>query len=193
MSVHRTECVIEGEARPEWRRLPVLAVVVVGFLLAAIVGMTSAASPWLPTDGGDSSPPAIVGKMLAVALAAGLCILLGLIWIHTPRRSRAKKRGGPALATEEAGSGLRAGAFVLIGGILVVVVLVLAFWFLLEQADLSQPAPPSATTIGETPVSCVRRSHPRPRRRLSTGSCSVWRARSPSSFLSRSSLVAGSG
>jgi hypothetical protein len=91
--------------------------------------------------------------MLAVALAAGLCILLGLIWIHTPRRSRAKRRGGPALTTEEVGSSLHAGAFVLIGGILVVVVLVIAFWFLLEQADLAQPPPSSgATTIGDAGV-----------------------------------------
>ena len=47
MSEQRSERVIEGEARPEWGRLPVAAVVVVGFLLAAVVGMTSAASPWL--------------------------------------------------------------------------------------------------------------------------------------------------
>ena len=47
MSEHRSECVIEGAARPEWGRLPVAAVVIVGFLLAAIVGMTSAASPWV--------------------------------------------------------------------------------------------------------------------------------------------------
>ncbi len=52
MSEQRSERVIEGAARPEWGRLPVAAVVVVGFLLAAIVGMTSAASPWLPGDGG---------------------------------------------------------------------------------------------------------------------------------------------
>ena len=143
MSEHRSERVIEGEARPEWGRLPVAAVVVVSFLLAAIVGMTSAASPWLPGDGGRSSPPAIVGQVLAVALAAGLCILLGLIWIHTPRRSKARKKpGGPAIVTEEVGSSLRAGSLVLIGGILVVVALVIAFWFLLEQADLAQPPPP---------------------------------------------------
>jgi hypothetical protein len=125
--------------------------VVVSFLLAAIVGMTSAASPWLPADGGDSSPPAIVGEVLAVALAAGLCILLGLIWIHTPRRSKAKKRGGPAPTTDEIGASLRAGSFVLVGGILVVVLLAVAFWFLLEQADLAQPSP-SATTTGDAGV-----------------------------------------
>jgi hypothetical protein len=149
MSEHRSERVIEGAARPEWGRLPVSAVLVVTFLLAAIVGMTSAASPWLPGDGSRSSPPAIVGEVLAVALAAGLCILLGLIWIHTPRRSKAKKRGGPAVVTDELGSSLQAGSFVLIGGILVVLVLVIAFWFLLEQADVAQPPPHSSTTIGD--------------------------------------------
>ena len=152
MSEHRSECVIEGEARPRWGRLPVAAVVVVGFLLAAIVGMTSAASPWLPADGGDSSPPAIVGEVLAVALAAGLCTLLGLIWIHAPRRSKAKKRGGPAPTTDEIGASLRAGSFVLVGGILVVVLLALAFWFLLEQADVAQPPPLSPTTIGDADI-----------------------------------------
>ena len=45
MSEHRSERVIEGEARPMWGRLPVAAVVVVSVLLAAIVGMTSADSP----------------------------------------------------------------------------------------------------------------------------------------------------
>jgi hypothetical protein len=154
MSEHRSERVIEREARPEWGRLPVAAVVIVSVLLAAIVGMTSADSPWLPGDGSQSSPPAIVGQVLAVALAAGLCILLGLIWIHTPRRSKAKKEpGGPAIVTDEIGSSLRAGSLVLIGGILVVVALVIAFWFLLEQADLAQPPPSSgATTIGDAGV-----------------------------------------
>ena len=61
------------------------AVVVMGFLLAAIVGMTSAASPWVAGDGSRASPPRIVGEVLAVALAVGLCILLALIWIHTPQ------------------------------------------------------------------------------------------------------------
>ena len=152
MSEHRSERVIEGAARPEWGRLPVAAVVIVSFLLAAIVGMTSAASPWLPGDGGRPSAPAIVGQVLAVALAAGLCILLGLIWIHTPQRSKAKKRGGPAFVTDELGSSLRAGSFVLIGGILVIVVLVIAFWFLLEQANQAQPPPLRTTTLGNAGV-----------------------------------------
>lgn len=153
MSEHRSECVIEGEARPQWGRLPVAAVVVVSFLLAAIVGMTSAASPWVPADGGDSSPPAIVGEVLAVAVAAGLCILLGLIWIHTPRRSKAKKRGGPAPTTEEIGASLRASSVVLIGGILGIVVLVIAFWFLLEQAtDLGDNGAPGGPLPGDAGV-----------------------------------------
>jgi hypothetical protein len=116
-------------------------------LLAAIIGMTSADSPWLPGDGSRSSPPAIVGQALAVALAAGLCILLGLIWIHTPRRGKARKKpGGPGRITDEIGSSVRAGSLVLIGGILVVGALVMAFWFLLEQADLAPPPPLSAAT-----------------------------------------------
>jgi hypothetical protein len=153
MSEHRSERVIEGAARPEWGRLPVAAVVIASVLLAAIVGMTSAASPWLPGDGSQSSP-AIVGRVLAVALAAGLCILLALIWIHTPRRSKAKKKpGGPAIVADGVGEGLRAGSLVLIGGILVVVALVIAFWFLLEQADQALPPPTSgATTIGDAGV-----------------------------------------
>ena len=152
MSEHRSERVIEGAARPERGRLPVAVVVIVGFLLAAIVGMTSAASPWLPGDGGRPSAPAIVGQVLAVGLAAGLCVLLGLIWIHTPRRSKARKKpGGPANVLEEVGASLRASSLVLIGGILVVVALVIAFWFLLEQADLARPSP-SATTTGDAGV-----------------------------------------
>jgi len=154
MSEHRSERVIEGAARPGWGQLPVAAVVIVSFLLAAIVGMTSAASPWLPGDGGRPSAPAIVGEVLAVAVAVGLCILLGLIWIHTPQRRKAKKRGGPAVITDELGSSLQAGSFVLIGGILVVVVLALASWFLLEQANQAQPPPPPlrTTTVGDAGV-----------------------------------------
>ena len=164
MSEHRSERVIEGATRPEWGRLPVAAVVIVSFLLAAIVGMTSAASPWLTGDGSRSSAPAIVGEVLAVALAAGLCILLGLIWIHTPRRSKAKKRGGPAVVTDRFASSLRAGSFVLIGGILVVVVLALPFWFLLERANLAQPPPPITTPLGNTgAVRPVEPSSPAPR------------------------------
>ncbi len=147
MSEHRSERVIEGEGRPEWDRPPVVAVVVVGFLLAAIVGMASAASPWLSNDGGHSSPPAIVGQVLGVALAVGLCILLGVVWAGTPPRRKAKQRpGGVAIATEELGSSLRAGLLVLVGGILVLALLVTAFWFLLEQADLAQQPPPLPRT-----------------------------------------------
>ena len=154
MTEHRSERVIEGEARPMWGRLPVAAVVVVSVLLAAIVGMTSADSPWVPGDGSQSSPPAILGQVLAVALAAGLCVLLGLIWIHTPRRSKARKKpGGPVFAADEVGAGLRAGSVVLVGGVLVVVALVIAFWLLFEQADLALPPPSSgATTTGDAGV-----------------------------------------
>ena len=151
MSEHRSERVIEGEARPAWGRPPVAAVVVVGFLLAAIVGMTSAASPWVAGDGSGASPPRIVTEVLAVALAVGLCILLALTWIQTPRRAKAKKKSGaPPINTDEMGSGVRAGFLVLVGVTLVVLALLLAFWFLLEQADDAPPPTLSATVIGET-------------------------------------------
>lgn len=156
MSEHLNERVIEGAPRPEWGwgRIPVAAVVIVGVLLAAIIGMTSATSPWLPGDGGSPSAPAIVGQVLAVALAAGLCVLVGLIWVHTPQRSKARKKPrGTAIAVGDIVSGLRAGSLVLIGGILAVVALVIVFWFLLEQADVAQPPPSSgATTIGDAGV-----------------------------------------
>ena len=137
---------------------------------------------------------AIVGEVLAVALAAGLCILLALIWIHTPRRSKARKKpGGPRSPPTRSGSSLRAGSLVLIGGILVVVALLLAFWFLLEQADQAQPPPPSATTIGDAaalpPAGAARRPH----HRSSTGSSSGWSPRSRSSCPSRSLPAAGFG
>ena len=89
MAEHRTERVIEAELRPGWGRLPVAAVVILGFLLASIVGMASAASPWLSADQGHSSPPAIVGEVLAVVFAAGLCVLVALMWINVPRRGKA--------------------------------------------------------------------------------------------------------
>jgi hypothetical protein len=150
MSEYRSECVIEGAARPTRGRLPVAAVVVVGFLLAAIVGMTSAASPWISDDGSRPSAPAVVGDVLAVAIAAGLCILLGLIWINMPgQREVRKKRAVPAADTTEMGSSLRTGSLVLIGVTLAVLALILVFWFLLEQADVVQPPPlPNATTVG---------------------------------------------
>ena len=146
MAEHRTERVIEATARPGWGRLPVAAVVIVGFLLAAVIGMTSAASPWVADDGGDPSPPAIVGEVVAVALAAGLCILLGVLWVSTPRRTQAKKKKQGAATTDEIRSGVRGGSLVLIGGILVVAVLLLAIWFLLGRAYDSSVPPPTATT-----------------------------------------------
>ena len=101
MSEHRSERVIEAEARPEWGRLPAVAVALVGFLLAAIVGMASGASPWVAGDGADPSPPPFVGETLAVALAVGLCVLFGLIWIRAPRNSKSRKKpvGRPAPPT----------------------------------------------------------------------------------------------
>jgi len=94
MSEHRIERVIEGEARPVWGRLPAVAIALVCFLLAAIVGMTSGASPWVAGDGPGTSPPPFVAEVVAVAVAAGLCILLGILWVSTPRRTQARKRPG---------------------------------------------------------------------------------------------------
>jgi hypothetical protein len=153
MMEHRSERVIEGERRPDWVRLPAAVVVVVTFLLAAIVGMTSADSPWLPGDGSHLSPPAIAGKVLVVGLAAGICVLVGLIWVNTPRRSKVKKkRGGPAIVADEVGTNLRAGSLVLLGGVFVIVALVLAVWFLLGQADPVPPPLPIPTTTGAAGV-----------------------------------------
>jgi hypothetical protein len=161
MSEQRSERVIEGEARAEWGRLPVAAVVVVSFLLAALIGMTSADSPWLPGDGSRSSSPTIVGEVLAVALAAGLCILLALIWVHTSRRRREKRPDGSPIATDGLGSSVRAGSVVLVGGTLAVVALVIVFWFLLQQADSAQPPPPpSVSTIRD--VTALPPSEPLP-------------------------------
>jgi len=151
MAEHRTERVIEATARPGWGRLPVAAVVIVCFLLAAVIGMTSAASPWVADDGGDPSPPAIVGEVVAVALAAGLCILLGVLWVSTPRRPQAKKKKQGAATTDEIRSGVRGGSLVLIGGILVVAALLLAIWFLLGRVYDSSVPPPTATTARHVP------------------------------------------
>ena len=161
MSEHRSERVIEAEARPGWGRLPVAAVVVVGFLLAAVVGMTSAASPWVAGDG---------GRLVAAARSSARCSRLpwppasascwALLWVSTPRRTQARKKPG-AIATDEIRSSLRAGSLVLIGGILVVAALLLAFWFLLGQVDQSSAPPPTATTARRRRCRCLRPA-PRP-------------------------------
>lgn len=161
MSEQRSERAIEGATGPEWGRFPVAAVGLVGFLLAAIVGLTSADSPWLTGDGGRPSTPAVVGQVLAVGLAAGLCAVLGLIWIHTPRRDRATKRAGAGVTPEELGASLRAGSFVLIGGILAAAVLVLAISFLLGQAAPGDPSP-SVTTTTTGGAGAVPSSGPSP-------------------------------
>ena len=77
------------------------------------------------------------------AVFASCC---ALIWIRTPaRRASRKKRGPASTAVDELGSSLRTGSIVLIGGIIVAVMLVIAFWFLLGQADPAQPPPQSGT------------------------------------------------
>ena len=166
MSELRSERVIHGEERPNQGRSPVVAVVVVlGFLLAAIVGLASADSPWLPGDGSRSSAPAIVGDLLAVALAAGLCVLVALIWILTPRPTKAKPREASAIVTEEMGTSVRAGSFVLIGGLVLVAFLAIAFWFLLGNGNMTQLPPPVTTTnAAADAVPSPRRAHVHPTR-----------------------------
>ena len=147
MSGHRSERVIQGSERLE-RGWPLVGgVVVLGFLLSAIVGLSSPSSPWLPDDGGGSSAPAIVGNVLAVALAVGLCVLFGLLWVFSPRPAKAKPRGGPSVIEGGIGAGVRSGSLVLIGGIIAVALLIGVFWLLLEQA--AQPPPQPAATSEE--------------------------------------------
>ena len=74
---------------------------------------------------------------------------------------------------DEMGSSLRAGSLVLIVGILVAVALMIAFWFLLEQADQAAP-PPLIATIGDAAVPPWSSRCRRPHHRSSTGSCSGW-------------------
>ena len=137
--------------------------------------MTSAASPWVAGDGGGSSPPAIVGEVLAVALAAGLCVLLGVLWVSTPRRPRRGRRRARS-PPRRIRSGLRGGSLVLIGGILVVAALLLAFWFLLGQVDHYWAPPPTATTARRRRPAASGRRRVRPHRPSSTGSSSAWSA-----------------
>lgn len=148
MSDHRTERVIQGDERLERSRSLVGGVVLLGFLLAAIVGLSSSSAPWLPDDGGSSPAPAFVGNVLAVALAVGLCVLLALIWVASPRTSKAKPRAAPPMEAEGVAAGVRSGTLVLVGGLLAVAFLIGAFWFLLGQANLAQPPPQPTVTSG---------------------------------------------
>jgi hypothetical protein len=149
MSAHRCERVIHGDERLERSRSFVGGVVVLGFLLAAIVGLSSSSAPWLPDRGGGSSAPAIVGNVLAVALAVGLCALFALICVLAPRPARGKRRAAPAVASEEVAAGLRSGTLVLIAGLVAIVLLIGAFWSLLEQANVAPPAKPTAPSAGD--------------------------------------------
>ena len=95
MSELRSEQMIQGEDRPEQRshRLSSRSWSCWASCSPSIVGMASADSPWLPGDAsGVRRPPAIVGDLLAVALAAGLGVLVALIWIHMPRPPRRRPR-----------------------------------------------------------------------------------------------------
>lgn len=150
MSTQRCEQVIEAESRSPRVRLPTAGIALVGTLLAAIIGMASTSSPWLSDGDAGSSPQPVVGHVFAVALAVGLCVLLGLLWIRTPSRAKAKKvPRRPADVTEEAGSSARSSFLALAGGMLAVVVLVAAFWFLLGQAESVQGPATSRPVTGD--------------------------------------------
>ena len=194
MSEHRSERVIEGEARPEWGRLPVAAVVVVSFLLAAIVGMTSAASPWVPATAAGSSPPRDRRRGARRCPCRRPLHPAGAdLDPHAPTPQARKKPGGPRsppTSWDRACGRARSSWSV---GFSWSLALVIAFWFLLGQADQAQPPPPSATTVGDAAAAASGRSRPRPHRRSSTGSSSGWSPRSRSSCPSRSLPAAGFG
>jgi hypothetical protein len=152
-SEHCSERVIQGESRPEWGRSRVAAVALLSFLLAAIVGLTSADAPWL-SGGGDRSPaPPIVGEVLALAVAASLCALVGIAWVQAPGRSRrsGKARSGLEPDTDELGASMRTGALVLIGGPIAILCLIAAFWLLLDRAGPgAEPRPAGTPAVGDT-------------------------------------------
>ena len=150
MSDHRSEWVIHGDERLE-RSWPLVGgVVVLGFLLAAIVGLSSSSAPWLADHDGGSSAPAIVGNVLAGALAAGLCVLSALIWVLSPRPGKSKPRAAPGIAREDVATGLRSGALVLVAGLVAVALLTGALWLLLSEANEAQP-PSQPVTRGDDP------------------------------------------
>jgi hypothetical protein len=149
MSEQHSERLIPAGARLEHGRSLVVAVLVTGFLLATIVGMTSAASPWLSSSGRQTSIPPFGTDLLALAVAGGLCTLVAMLWVFAPRRSKAKEfpvSVPDAEDDEEIVESIRTGTSVLIGGIVAVLALIAIFWFLLS--DSSQPplqgAPPVA-------------------------------------------------
>ncbi len=146
MSDHRSERVIHGDEGLVRSMSRVGGVVVLGFLLAAIVGLSSASAPWLPDDRVGSSAPAIVGNLLAVALAVGLCVLFTLIWVLSPRPTKVMRRAAPTTAAKDVAAGLRAGTLVLAGGLVAFALLIGAFWFLLDQANVAQPPSQRAVT-----------------------------------------------
>jgi hypothetical protein len=152
MRDHRNEQVIGQVEGIEGGRPLVGLVLVLGFLLASIVGMSSASSPW-PSDGdsgSSASVPDLVGNVLALALAVGVCALVALLWISTPRRAKGRARAPAEPVGEEVRALLRSGSLVLLLGVVATVFVTGAVWLLLEQANLAQPAP--APTVASTPL-----------------------------------------
>jgi hypothetical protein len=141
MTELRTELVVEPAPGHSWSRPQLSALVTLCLLLAAIVGMASAATPWSGngSSGGTAAPPLVVDALVLV-LAAALCVLVATVWLLTPGGKRTR-RPANALETREMGVGLRTGLRVLAAGLLVVVTLIAAYSFLLARAG--GPAEPS--------------------------------------------------
>ena len=143
---------IEGEARAEWGRFPVAAVVVVSFLLAALIGMTSATSPWVPGDGGGSSPPADRRRGARLCPCRRALHPAGGDLGPRARTHAAKKRpGGPAIATDELGSGLRAARLALSGDARFSPRSPSRSGFCSSRQTRPPPPPPSVSTVGDVP------------------------------------------
>ena len=143
MIERRTERIVAAAPVQPWSRPQLSALVTLCVLLAVMVGMTSAGTPWRHggSDGGTSTPSLVVDALVLV-LTAGLCVLVASVWLLTPGSKR--RRGSrDALSTREMGAGLRAGLRVLTAGMFVVVAVIAAYSFLLRRAG--QPS-------GESPV-----------------------------------------
>ena len=160
MRDHRNEQVIGQDEGIERRRALVGLVLVLGFLLASIVGISSASSAWSSDgdSGSSASVPDVVGNVLALTLAVGVCTLVALLWISTPRRAKGRARPVPAAPVgEEVRALLRSGSLVLLLGIAAAFFVIGAVWLLLEQADVAQPTPaPTVASTSPVPLSPAR-------------------------------------
>jgi hypothetical protein len=157
MSEYRSEQVIERDEGIERGPWLVGLVVVVGFLLASILGMASSSSPWAAHDDGGSaaSVPAAVGDVLALILAVGVCGLVALLWARTPGSRKAAARKVPGVPErEDVRTAVWSSTVVLVAGVVALVFVTLAFWLLLEQANLGQGSPPPTVT-SQTPTTTV--------------------------------------